>query len=225
MTPETDTTDATDRDAIRKRDPEATRKAILDAAAELFVTIGPGDTPTSRIARQAGVTKSLIHHHFGSKEELWDEVKRRHFGRYFEAQRALLESTRGTAELLRDSLVAYFRFLQSDPASVRFMSWRFVEGDDVCLAQEQDLFDLGAKRIEEAQAAGELRADVEPLHMIKAFLALALHWFQTKHLFCQMHGVGKDPEALDEAYLADIAKIFADGITAGCAPATLAREP
>ncbi len=196
----------------RRRDPEATRAAILAAAEELFLTAGLAETPTSRIARQAGVTKSLIHHHFGSKEDLWDEVKRRHFDNYYEAQKQMLSSSRGTAELLGESLITYFRFLQSDPHSVRFMSWRFVETDDPCLKQEDELFELGIERIREAQKAGELRSDVEPLSMIKAFLAMALHWFQTKPLLCQMLGPDADVDAVEETYLDDIVKIFLEGL-------------
>ena len=197
----------------RRRDPEATREAILEAAAELFLTLGPADTPTSRIAREAGVTKSLIHHHFGSKEDLWDEVKRRRFGKYYEAQRQMLSSSRGTAELLRDSLRAYFRFLQNDPLSVRFMSWRFVEsGEDPCLAQESQLFELGIERIQEAQQSGELRSDLEPISMIKAFLAMALHWFQTKPVLCQILGETVDADELEEKYLEDISKLFLEGV-------------
>jgi len=197
----------------RRRDPEATRKAIMEAAEKLFLTLGPADTPTSRIAREAGVTKSLIHHHFGSKEDLWDEVKRFRFGKYYEAQREMLSNSQGTAELLRGSLVAYFRFLQSDPQSVRFMSWRFVEsGEDPCLAQEAQLFELGIERIREAQESGELRSDLEPISMIKAFLAMALHWFQTKPLLCQILGEDVDTEELEEKYLEDVAKLFLEGI-------------
>ena len=154
-TSKTDTTSQkntdTEAEGRRRRDPEATRAAILDAAEILFLERGPGDTPTSLIARSAGVTKSLIHHHFGSKEELWAEIKRRHFEQYYEVQKQLLASSEGTVDLLHQSIVAYFRFLQQDKRSVSFMSWRFVEEDDSCLGQEDDLFELGMERIREAQ--------------------------------------------------------------------------
>jgi len=213
-----DTTDATDAtDTRRRRDPEATRTAILDAAEELFVDAGPSDTTTSEIARRAGVTKSLIHPHFGSKEELWVEVKRRRFQRYYDEQKAMLTSPEGSeVEILRRSVAAYFRFLRDDPAAVRFMSWRFVEADDPCLALEEELFALGVERLAKAQKRGELRADVEPLSMIKAFLAMCLHWFQTKPFLCQMHErllvSDESLEDLDERYLEDIQRIFLEGI-------------
>lgn len=196
----------------RKRDPEATRTAILDAAEDLFLAHGPSEVPTSRIAKLAGVTKSLIHHHFGSKEELWNEIKRRHFEQYFEAQKQMLGSEAGALELLHQSIIAYFRFLQQDERSVTFMSWRFVEGDDPCLAQESELFELGAERIRQGQEEGLIRTDLEPLSIIKAFLALVMQWFQTRGLLCDMMGEDCDVDALEETYLKDILTIFFDGV-------------
>ncbi len=201
--------------ARRRRDPKATRAAILEAAEGLFLDRGPAATPTSEIARRAGVTKSLIHHHFGSKEELWDEVKRRHFGQYYEGQRQMLTGPgRGGGELLRESVIAYFRFLERDPRSVRLMSWRLVEDEsgDPCIGQEDELFELGIERIREAQEAGELRGDIEPMSIIKSFLAMSLHWFQSKSLLCRMLGPEADVEGLDERYLDDMVKILFEGI-------------
>lgn len=200
------------REEVRKRDPDATRAAILDAAEALFLQLGPAATPVSQIARRAAVTKSLIHHHFGSKEELWVELKRRHFEQYYKAQKDMLTSSKAATDLLHDSIIAYFRFLQADPRSVRFMSWRFVEFDDPCLSDEDELFELGIERIREAQEAGALRSDMEPISMIKAFLAMTLHWFQTKPMLGQMYEDPMDIEELEEKYLQDIVRIFFDGV-------------
>lgn len=197
----------------RRRDPEATRAAILDAAEALFIDQGVAATPTSAIARRAKVTKSLIHHHFGTKEALWTEVKERHFRKYYDVQKQMLASSKGTAQLLRDSIIAYFRFLQQDPDAVRFTSWRFVETDDPCLQEEQELYDMGVQRIREAQEAGELRADLEPIFILKAFLGLAMHWFQSKSVFCQLLGETADPDTLDEDYLQNILELFFAGVT------------
>ena len=203
---------APDDDHPRRRDPEATRAAILEAAETLFVERGPSATATSAVARRAGVTKSLIHHHFGSKEDLWEEVRKRHFERYYEAQIQMLENAEGTAELLRDSVVAYFRFLQEEPNAVRFFSWRFIEAEDPSLDLEEELFDLGMERIRQAQASGELRADLEPIVIIKAFLGMVFYWFQSKSFLCQIMGEDWDEDAMDETYIEDVVKIFMEGI-------------
>lgn len=202
-------------ETVKRRDPEATRCAILDAAESLFLTHGVAETPTSRIARRAGVTKSLIHHHFGSKQELWAEVKVRRLGVYFAAQRQMLDQGRGSLELLRDSMVAFFRFLESDAKAVRIMSWFFLENDDTCLEEEAELYALGMERIREAQLAGELRADVDPLVFLKGFIGLCLHWFQSRKVLCSMLGEEADTGSdLDQSYLAGILEIFFEGARA-----------
>ncbi len=197
---------------IRRRDPEATRAAILDAAEDLFIERGVADSPTSLIAKKAGVTKSLIHHHFGSKEELWSEIKARRFSVYYERQKEVLATSEGSLELLRQSIIAYFQFLQSEPRAVRFMSWRFVEEDDPCLELEEQLFELGVLRIRQAQEKGELRQDLEPLFILKTFLGMAMHWFQSKGIFCRMMGESIEMEDLDERYLEHLLHLYFEGV-------------
>lgn len=47
-----------------------TQKQIKDAAFQLFAKEGYSDTPVSRIAEKAGVSKGLIYHYFSSKEQI-----------------------------------------------------------------------------------------------------------------------------------------------------------
>lgn len=56
--------------AKRRRDPEASRAAILDAAREVFTERGYARGTVREIARRAGVTHGLVMRHFGSKEQL-----------------------------------------------------------------------------------------------------------------------------------------------------------
>lgn len=201
------------QDARRRRDPDATRKAILDAAEDLFICHGPSATSLSQIAKKAEVTKSLIHHHFGSKEELWQAVQERHFHDYFEVQKRLITDSAATAELLGESVVAYFRFLQQHPRSVRFMSWATLE-EETCPPPcgEKELFELGIARIREAQEAGEIRPDVEPFFIIKTLIALPMAWFQSRAETLSLIDSDVEPDKLDEMYLRDMVKIFLDGV-------------
>ncbi len=211
----TATLEAPETRTRRRRDPEATRQAILDAAEKLFVELGPNVTSTSEIGKAAGVTKSLIHHHFGSKEDLWLAVRQRHFERYYDAQKQMLQNVEGTSDLLRDSIVSFFHYLRDDPNAVRFMSWRTIENEDPCLDLEHELFALGVDRIREAQEAGTIRDDVEPLAIIKIFLGIGLHWYQTKSFLCEVCGThpGLDPDVLtDERFLEDTLKVLFEGI-------------
>ncbi|WP_141015022.1 TetR/AcrR family transcriptional regulator [Nocardioides sambongensis] len=62
------------RGAGRRRDAQATRAALLEAARRRFVVLGYDGTTTRAVAADAGVNVSLIKRYFGSKEELFTEV-------------------------------------------------------------------------------------------------------------------------------------------------------
>ena len=56
--------------AKRRRDPDASRAAILEAAREVFNERGYARATIREIARRAGVTHGLVMRHFGTKEQL-----------------------------------------------------------------------------------------------------------------------------------------------------------
>jgi TetR/AcrR family transcriptional regulator len=163
--------------AVRRHDSEASRAAILDAAEDLFLDKGFAGTSMSDIAKASGVTKSLIHHHFGSKEGLWSEVKRASFAKYHELQMALFANTGEPVELLRASMRTYFQVLREHPATLRMIWWMVLEGDTECDDMVDELCRVGVERIEQAQAAGLIRDDVGAQHILTMFLGLVRAFF------------------------------------------------
>ncbi len=199
-------------DSGRTRDPEATRASILEAAEATFVEKGFADTSMSEIADAAGVTKSLIHHHFGSKAKLWEEVKHHRFGDYAAAQRPLLESSEPDARLLYESVIAYFRFLQKNPGFSRLLSWTHLEeAEEQAVNIDDQLMHLGVQCISEGQERGNLRDDVHPFHMLVSFIGLAQSWFQSKDHHCQWCE-DDSPLQDDEQYLDSLLKVFFEGV-------------
>ena len=197
----------------KKRDPEATREALLDAAEVVFLEKGFGNTALSEIANRAGLTKSLIHHYFGSKKNLWQEVKQRRFDFYGRQQLDMLSDAPPTEDLLRNSVELYFRFLKNNTEIVQILAWMFLERDmDECLTKDQELIEAGLEKIRAGQAAGHLRRDVDARFILFIFLGLAQHWFQDKDHFRHDFGTDGLPEDIDEAYLADMLKIFMEGV-------------
>jgi len=197
----------------KTRDPEATRAAILDAAEELFLAKGFNGTALSEIADRANVTKSLLHHHFGSKDGLWHEVKIRRFSDYSDRQMAMLDQQEPTADLLKETMQIYFRFLQKNPQLVRILAWVFLEQQqDECIKMDEDLTRAGIEKIRAAQERGEIRTDLNPAFILFTFIGLAQHWFQDKGHVLDHLGLSAESELVDEAYLSDAVKIFFEGI-------------
>ena len=57
-----------------RRDPEATRRKVVDAAVESILDVGYYESSSNEIARRAGVTWGVIQHQFGTREALLLEV-------------------------------------------------------------------------------------------------------------------------------------------------------
>jgi AcrR family transcriptional regulator len=59
---------------LRDRQAEATRAQLVAVARELFTARGYGGTSIEDIARQAGVAKGALYHHFSGKDSLFRAV-------------------------------------------------------------------------------------------------------------------------------------------------------
>lgn len=197
----------------QQRDPEATKAALIEAAEALFMEKGFGNTSLSEIAQRAGITKSLIHHYFGSKEGMFSEVKTRRFMQYTSQQTDMLKKTKPSAELLRASVIFYFDFLRRNPQIVRILAWMFLEqSQDECFKKDRELIQLGIEKVRQTQEAGQLRSDIDPRFLVFIFIGLCQHWFQDRGHFVESFGIEGLPDDLDEAYLSAMTKIFFEGI-------------
>lgn len=58
-----------------KRDPELTRRAILEVAGKLLAQDGPEGLSVSQVAQRAGVNRGTAYHHFPTREELLTATK------------------------------------------------------------------------------------------------------------------------------------------------------
>jgi AcrR family transcriptional regulator len=92
----------------RRRDPEASRTAILEAASEVFNERGYARATIREIARRAGVTHGLVMRHFGSKEQLLIEA--------LPGPRAVAEVAPGDLDTLPERIAAAF-VAQTEPAA------------------------------------------------------------------------------------------------------------
>jgi TetR/AcrR family transcriptional regulator len=99
------------------------RTEILHAATREFADHGYDGATTAGIARRAGVTQPLVHHHFGSKRGLWDAVVAELFGD-LEREFARTLAPLGAApseERLRAMLRALVRFSGRRPELSRLI--------------------------------------------------------------------------------------------------------
>lgn len=79
------------------KDPHVRRQEIIEEAMRLFQEKGFEATSVQDVMKGLGIAKGTIYHYFKSKEELMEAVVEKIVLDDFEAKRALLESTAGTA--------------------------------------------------------------------------------------------------------------------------------
>lgn len=108
----------------RWRSTEATKQAVLDAASEVFSSIGYTDARIGDIVERSSVSVGSIYHHFGGKAEIFEVLWKRYVERMWQGAREGTETARHAGETDPVELViagsrAYLAVL-SDPAMAAF---------------------------------------------------------------------------------------------------------
>lgn len=86
-----------------------TRDRLIEAAAKLFAERGYTNSSVAAIGDAAGVSRGLINHHFGSKENLLYEVIADLLGEWNELMVPAVEGTRGigTLHAILESFISF----------------------------------------------------------------------------------------------------------------------
>lgn len=159
-------TDMTGRVRRRRSDSLRNEKILLDAAAEVFVSAGV-EAPVRDIATRAGVGVGTVYRHFLTRAELVVAVYRHQIEACAEAgDRCLADKTtpyaalRQWIDLFVDLLVTKHGLataLRSDSAQFDVLHSYFLD----------QLVPIGARLLDAAAAAGEVRADLEAYELMR----------------------------------------------------------
>jgi len=181
---------------VRKRSPDQTRRAILEAAIHEFAARGYAGGRTDAIAAAAGINKRMLYHYFGSKEGLYAAVLQERLGAYAAAPRA---------ESLAAELTARSMHARSRPEDLRLLMWEALTGaaprivaDAVHRAQWRERVDA----IDVAQRAGRIVADVDAAQVELALTAVTLFPQVFRQIAEVITGVAPGEPAFDAAHAA-----------------------
>jgi AcrR family transcriptional regulator len=215
----------------RQRDAERTRAAILAAAQEVFIRGDYHAAALSDIARRAGVTQSLIHHHFQSKKGLYVAAVHAYLADLDEGLKGIVEPSLDGADdassFLDSALRGYSRFLDSHEQCVRL--YRILDlsmhNDPDLVAGLDELDEQGREpstlhlmraahqRLLAMRQKGLLRPGVEPLPLLSAMLCAVEHWYTSSrrlnHRLAQAVG-SEEAVSLDD-FLRTLVIVFTEG--------------
>jgi len=156
-----------------KEDAARTREAILEGALACFDRYGITSSTVEQIAREAGVTRGAVYHHFAGKREILRAIRERVSLPFLDqADTTLLKrGESGALERIERFLLGLVQALESDPRkrlafTVMQLRCEYVGELAEELAVGVRNVDRLAKAIEgayrEARAAGELAPGVVP---------------------------------------------------------------
>jgi AcrR family transcriptional regulator len=167
---------------------EERRAAILDSALAVFAKRGYHASSIDDIARENGVSKSLIYEHFGSKQELYAELLEQHAGELFSAlAEAVSDAGTSAAARLATGLDAFYGFVEEHRVAWRMLFREATDPEAVVVlgrvvAQVTAVVagliaeDPGARKGDDDEETRERRIQVLAQMLVGAVQSLANWW-------------------------------------------------
>jgi TetR/AcrR family transcriptional regulator len=152
------------------RDPAATRRALLDAAADAFAKDGFEGARTRDISTRAGVNQALIRYHFGGKEGLYAAVILDAVDTAREPLTALRASPDPPAERLRHFITVFSQMVERRPHSLTLLLREYLSGarrlSPEVMAQVGEFFATSSQIVRQGIRSGDFRrVDPHALHL------------------------------------------------------------
>lgn len=198
------------------------REQILEAARELFTTLGYEAVSMRRIADKIGYSPTTIYLHFADKQTLIRELCSSDFlnlAKHFQ----VAPQDDNPLVRLRSIGMAYLTFAQKLPNHYRMMFMTphpavAVEERQIAKGNpEVDAWAVIQAAVEDAQAKGQLRTDIAPEALSQMFFA-GLHGVAALHI-----AKGNDPW-IKWVPLEQMANQMVETLIRGCAPETGAKS-
>jgi AcrR family transcriptional regulator len=200
-----------DTDAAPEQDG---RERILSAAIRAFSEVGYAGATTAGIAREAGVTQPLVHHHFGSKEGLW----RAAVDAVFSKVPRFTATPDGASPHKAVSAVVerFVRFVAAHPEATRITAREGAAPSprlDYLLKRYlhqpfREVIDL----VRAAQTAGVVAPDVRPELVLFLVLGAGSHLFDVSALAQRSQGIDTTAAWTCEAFVVVMRTVLEQGL-------------
>ncbi len=190
------------------------RERILAMAIKTFAEVGYAGATTAGIARAAGVTQPLVHHHFGSKDGLWRAAIDAVFA---DLPRLPLPSAElGTSAAITAMLETFVRFVATHPEVTRIVAREGAAPSprlDYLLKRYlhqpfREIVDL----LRTAQREGIIAPDVRPELCLFLVLGAGSHLFDVSALAERSQGIDTTAPWTHEAFVVVMRTVLERGL-------------
>lgn len=201
-----------------QRNPDRTRRRILQAAIRLFAKGGFHAVAVDEIVQQAGVNKRMVYHYFGSKDALFEAALVEVYQRIEKIEFHAVERGRSPREKLARLLESYFEFLDAEPEFTRLLQWENLEkGRHLTKANHlltKNPFMARFRAIvDDGIASGQFRPDLNVPHLLIHFIGLCFIYHSNRFSLSQSLELDLGAEAVKAQGLKQVLQLVFEGIT------------
>lgn len=210
------------------RNPNRTRRRLLDAAIRLFAAHGFHGVSVDQIVAAARINKRMVYHYFGGKEAIFQAALHEVYGRIEVVEFSAVERGTGPREKLTRLLESYFVFLDNNPEFTQLLLWENAEKgrhlNKPANRLTKDPFFEGFRRIvEDGMASGEFRSDLNVSHLLIHFIGLCFIYHSNRFSLSQGLHLDLGDAREKSRGLDQVLRLVFEGI---CLPKkTVATEP
>jgi AcrR family transcriptional regulator len=153
------------------RDPDRTRRRILDAATVEFARFGLGGARVDRIAARARANKRMLYYYYGSKEDLFLAALEESYARIRSAEHGLDLEHSDPREALRRLVDFTWRYFVDNPEFMTLLNsenlhkGRHVRRSRRVRELHSPLVDTLRGILQRGERAGLFRAGVDPVQL------------------------------------------------------------
>jgi TetR/AcrR family transcriptional regulator len=190
------------------------RERILAAAIRAFSEVGYAGATTAGIARDAGVTQPLVHHHFGSKDGLWQAAADAVFSNI--PRFAAPSSDAAPRDALGDIVERFVRFVAAHPEVTRIIAREGAAPsprlDYLLRTYLREPFREVVDLIRGAQTAGIVTRDVRPELALFLVLGAGSHLFDVSALAQRSQGIDTTSAWTRESFVVLMRTVLVQGL-------------
>ncbi|WP_339630891.1 TetR/AcrR family transcriptional regulator [uncultured Sneathiella sp.] len=178
----------------RTRNPERTRKQILDAAMVEFTNKGIEGARTDDIARAAGVSKRMLFHYFNSKDGLFQAVLEKIYLDIRSAEESLDLAGRDPLDAMTELCTFSFEWFAKHPEFIAILNEENLHGavhaksSDSVMTLNMPLVNTISKLLKRGETAGQFRPDVDPVELYISIAGVSYLYFSNLHTLSEIFG-------------------------------------
>jgi AcrR family transcriptional regulator len=178
----------------KPRQPDVTRRNILDAALVEFAAKGLAGARVDEIAARSGSNKRMIYEYFGNKEGLWLTVLENAYTRMREEEHAIDVARMKPEEGMRYLMEFNFKFCSRNPEFIALLNAEnlhkasYLKDSKKIRELYTPLLVVITDLLQRGQKSGVFRKNVDPVDLYTTIAALGFFYFSNVHTLSTIFG-------------------------------------